>query len=60
VQTEQSKEGKPMANDTLELTDQEVLEYARTGLENHLPLEADGYKCSTEDVWNVLLGVAAG
>ena len=48
-----------MANDTLELTDQEVLEYARSGLKNHLDLTADGYKCSTEDLWNVLLGVAA-
>ena len=47
-----------MADDTLRLTDQEVLEYARTGLQNHLPLEAAGYKCSTQDLWNVLLGVA--
>ena len=47
-----------MADDTLKLTDQEVLEYARTGLQNHLPLEAAGYKCSTEDLWHVLLGVA--
>jgi hypothetical protein len=48
-----------MTNDTLKLTDRKVLEHARTGLENHLTLEADGYKCSTEDLWNVLLGVAA-
>ena len=47
-----------MADDTLKLTDQEVLEYARTGLQNHLSLEAAGYKCSTEDLWYVLLGVA--
>jgi hypothetical protein len=39
-----------MVNDTLELTDEEVLEYARSGLEEHLALEADGYKCSTEGV----------
>ena len=47
-----------MVDDALRLTDHEVLEYARTGLQNHLPLEAEGYKCSTEDLWNVLLGVA--
>jgi putative transposase len=47
-----------MVNDTLELTDEEVLEYARSGLEEHLALEADGYKCSTEGVLDVLLGVA--
>ena len=47
-----------MSNHTLELTDREVLEYARTGLETHLPLEADGYKCTSEDLWNVLLGAA--
>ena len=47
-------------DDTLKLTDQEVLQYAQTGLEKHLPLEAEGYKCSTEDLLNVLLGVAVG
>jgi putative transposase len=46
-----------MVNDTLELTDEEVLEHARNGLEEHLALEADGYKCSTEGVLDVLLGV---
>jgi putative transposase len=47
-----------MVNDTLELTDEEVLEHARSGLEEHLALEADGYKCSTEGMLDVLLGVA--
>jgi hypothetical protein len=47
-----------MVNDTLELTDEEVLEYARSGLREHLALEADGYKCSTEGMLDVLLGVA--
>jgi hypothetical protein len=47
-----------MVNDTLELTDEEVLEHACSGLEEHLALEADGYKCSTEGVLDVLLGVA--
>ncbi len=46
-----------MTNHTLKLTDREVLEFARTGLERHLPLKAKGYKCSTEDLLNVLLGV---
>jgi putative transposase len=46
-----------MKDDTLKLNDQQVLEYARTGLEQHLKLQANGYSCSAEDLWNVLLGV---
>lgn len=46
-----------MENDTLKLTDQQVLEHAREGLEQHLPLQAEGYTCTAEDLWNVLLGV---
>jgi len=46
-----------MKNDTLKLTDEQVLEHARKGLEEHLPLQAEGYICSAEDLWNVLLGV---
>jgi len=48
-----------MADDTLKLTDQKVLSHAHTLLEEHLPLEADGYSCTTADLLNVLLGVAA-
>jgi putative transposase len=48
-----------MKNDTLKLTDQQVLEHARQGLEQHLSLQAEGYVCSAEDLWNVLLGVGA-
>jgi putative transposase len=46
-----------MRNDTPKLTDQQVLEHARKGLEEHIPLQAEGYKCSAQDLWNVLLGV---
>ena len=46
-----------MTNDTLKLTDQQVLEHARAGLEEHLALTAEGYKCSTGDLLDVLLGV---
>jgi putative transposase len=46
-----------MTNDTLKLTDQQVLEYARAGLQEHLTLTAEGYKCTTEDLLDVLLGV---
>ena len=49
-----------MSNDTLKLNDREVLEYARETLESHLTLEADGYRCTTADLFNVLLGVAVG
>lgn len=48
-----------MSDDTLKLTDQEVLNHAHALLEEHLPLEADGYSCTTDDLLNVLLGVAA-
>jgi putative transposase len=49
-----------MTNDTLKLTDQEVLDYARTGLQEHLPLVAEGYQCSTVDLLDALLGIAVG
>jgi len=32
---------------------------ARTDLQEHLPLQANGYKCTTEQLLDVLLGVAA-
>jgi putative transposase len=44
---------------TPELSAQEVLEYAQDLLEEKLPLKADGYKCTTDDLVKVLLGVAA-
>ena len=44
---------------TPELSAQEVLPHAQTLLEETLPLKADGYKCSTDDLFKVLLGVAA-
>ena len=46
-------------NRTPELTDVEVLEQAAQLLKEHLPLEADGYVCTTEDLINILLGAAA-
>lgn len=48
-----------MLNDTLKLTDQKVLTHAHTLLHDHLPLEAEGYTCATDDLLNILLGVAA-
>jgi putative transposase len=48
-----------MTDDSLELTDRKVLDHARSSLRGHLPLSAQGYKCSTEDLLHVLLGVAA-
>jgi hypothetical protein len=46
-------------NHTLKLTDVEVLEETAQLLKEHLPLKADGYICTTEDLINILLGVAA-
>jgi hypothetical protein len=48
-----------VTNDTLKLTDQEVLQHAHTVLAEHLPLQADGYTCTTDDLLDVLLSVAA-
>jgi len=59
VATKQFKESKPMGNDTPKLTDDQVLEYARQGLEAHLPLSAEGYKCTTDDLLHILLTAAA-
>ena len=39
-----------MSNDTLKLSDQKVLTYARDCLSEHLSLQAEGYKCTTEDL----------
>lgn len=47
-----------MTNDSLELTERKVLDYARSSLEPYLPLSAEGYKCSREDLLHALLGVA--
>jgi hypothetical protein len=48
-----------MSDDTLKLNDVKVLNHARETLREYLPVEAQGYSCSTEDLLNVLLGVAA-
>jgi len=45
-------------NDSLTLTDEKVLTEARETLAEHLQLQADGYKCQTTDLLNVLLAVA--
>lgn len=41
------------------LTDQQTLQKARTILQEHLPLEARGYKCQRQHLYDVLLGIAA-
>lgn len=48
-----------MSHDTLKLSDQKVLDNAHEVLKANLPLEAEGYVCTTDDLYNVLLGVAA-
>lgn len=46
-------------NDTPKLTADQVLEHARQGIEDHLPVQADGYRCTTDDLLNILLTAAA-
>jgi len=41
------------------LSDHDVLRHARQALGQHLPLAAAGYTCTTDDLLNMLLGVAA-
>jgi putative transposase len=48
-----------MGNDTPKLTDDQVLEHASQGLDAHLPLVAEGYKCTTEVLQHILLVAAA-
>jgi putative transposase len=48
-----------MSYRTPELSAPEVLRHTQTLVEEHLPLSADGYKCTTDDLFKVLLGVAA-
>lgn len=48
-----------MSHDTLKLSDRKVLDHAREVLKENLPLEAEGYVCTTDDLYDVLLGVAA-
>lgn len=44
---------------TLALTDEKVLIETQAMLSEHLELAADGYKCNSDDLYRVLLGVAA-
>jgi putative transposase len=45
-------------DNTLKLTDAKVLEQAHDNLHEHLPLSAEGYQCTTDDLLNALLGMA--
>lgn len=44
--------------DNLTLSDQETLAYAREQLREHVSLKTEGYQCTTEQLLDVLLGVA--
>jgi hypothetical protein len=44
---------------TLELSAPEVLQHTQDLLEEKLPLKAEGYKCTTDDLFKVLIGIAA-
>jgi len=57
------KETKKAVKSCLEsstiLTETAVLEIARSRVGQFLPLKADGYACTTEQLWDVLLAVSA-
>ena len=44
---------------TPELSAPEVLPHAQEVLEEKLPLKAEGYQCTTDDLFKVLVGIAA-
>lgn len=43
---------------TRKLTDMSVMQEARDALNEHLPLEADGYVCTGADLWQIMLGAS--
>src|SRR5918912_4221362 len=47
-----------MPDHTPKLTDHHVLHHTRARLRDHLPLQADGSVCTTDDLRQVLLGLA--
>ena len=47
-----------MSHNTLKLSDPKVLDEARLVLKEHLPLEAEGYVCTADNLYDVLLGGA--
>jgi hypothetical protein len=53
---------KYSANDTPKLDSAEVLRRAQAVLEDHLPLEADGYCCTSQTLYQILIaaGVSKG
>jgi hypothetical protein len=48
-----------MSDTTLRLMDQKVLSHTDNCLAPHMPVEAEGYACMTDNLLKVLLGVAA-
>ena len=48
-----------MKHNTPKLTDTQTLDTARSILETHLPLEAQGYCCQSEHLYEALLAVCA-
>ena len=51
--------GGPTPCQPIRLTDQHTLHDTMTILRRHLPLTAAGYRCHTEDLWQLLVGAAA-
>lgn len=47
-----------MNNHNLTLTDRKVLTETRSSLEQQVPLSAEGYECTTDDLYQVLLGAS--
>lgn len=45
-------------NDNIELTDEQVLSMAKETLTQHFNLLVDGYKFTTEDIWNVVVSAS--
>jgi putative transposase len=55
----QQRGNKPMRDNIPRLTEKDVLNEAHQKLSKHLELKAEGYVCRTEQLFHILLGVAA-
>lgn len=57
MKKKENKENKSSQKDNTYLTNSSVLDIARNRFKSFLPLQADGYSCSTEQLLDVLLSV---
>src|SRR5438552_17421655 len=50
---------EPTPCQSIRLTDQQTLHDTMNVGQQHIPLNANGYRCQTDDLWRILLAAAA-